>query len=373
MEISPRQDQKNGSAEAATNSGSQTMQTGEETELSHVRCLIYDANGNLTNDGNGKVYAYDATNRMVSITQASGVTGFAYDGLGRRVQETLNGTLIKQWVWCGGAQPCEERDASNNVTKRFFNQGEQIGISSYFFTHDHLGSVREMTDANGNLIARYDYDPYGRRTLVSGTDLADFSFTGDYYHAASGLDLTVTRAYDANLGRWLSRDTIGENGGINLYRYVGNSPINAIDPFGLQTPFQTSGINETVDDEIRDDAPRGARAVGSALKLMPDEEGWGIIPTAIYDHMHPLPPLTQAQLDWDHKYGPWAHPFDPPGTTYLVPAYPDNPSSPSNPSSPIGPSRPCSKTPVTPRYTPPLTLTPHLYLPPHGTSMVLVY
>ncbi len=98
------------------------MQAGKETELSKVRVLTYDANGNLTNDGNGKVYAYDAANRLISITQASGVTGFVYDGLGRRVQETLNGTLIKQWVWCGGAQPCEERDASNNVTKRFYSQ-----------------------------------------------------------------------------------------------------------------------------------------------------------------------------------------------------------------------------------------------------------
>jgi YD repeat-containing protein len=80
------------------------MQTGKAAELGQDRTLTYDANGNLSNDGNGKVYAYDAANRVVSITQASGVTGFVYDGLGRRVQETLNGTLIKQWVWCGGAQ-----------------------------------------------------------------------------------------------------------------------------------------------------------------------------------------------------------------------------------------------------------------------------
>jgi RHS repeat-associated protein len=204
------------------------------------RTLTYDANGNLTNDGAGKTYTYDAANRMVSITQASGVTGFAYDGFGHRVQETLNGTLIKQWVWCGGAQPCEERDGNNNVTKRFYAQGEQIALSSqpstlnsYYFTHDHLGSVREMTDANGNLIARYDYDPFGRRTLVSGTDLADFGFTGDYFHAVSGLDLTLYRAYDANLGRWLSRDPIAEAGGINLYAYVLNNPVNKIDPLGL--------------------------------------------------------------------------------------------------------------------------------------------
>jgi len=47
---------------------------GSKTARIHI-----DANGNLTNDGNGKVYAYDAANRLISITQASGVTGFAYD------------------------------------------------------------------------------------------------------------------------------------------------------------------------------------------------------------------------------------------------------------------------------------------------------
>jgi YD repeat-containing protein len=75
-----------------------------------VATLLFDANGNLTNDGNGKVYGYDAKNELVSVTQTVNgvqtVTGYVYDGLGRRVQETLNGTLVKQWVWCGGVQPC---------------------------------------------------------------------------------------------------------------------------------------------------------------------------------------------------------------------------------------------------------------------------
>jgi RHS repeat-associated protein len=195
---------------------------------------MYDANGNLTNDGAGKTFAYDAANRMISVTQGSNVTGYVYDGLGRRVQETLNGTVIKQWVWCkGAARPCEERDGSNNVTKRFYGRGEQIGGVNYFYTKDHEGSIREMTNSAGGLVARYDYDPYGRRTLVSGTDLADFGFTGFYYDQATSLDLTYTRAYDANLGRWLSRDPAAEEGGINLYRFVSNDPLNRIDPLGL--------------------------------------------------------------------------------------------------------------------------------------------
>jgi len=197
------------------------------------RTLTYDANGNLTNDGNGKSYTFDAANRVVSITQSSGVTGFVYNGLGQRVQETLNGALIKQWVWCGGAQPCEERDASNNVTKRFYDQGEQIGAANYYYTTDHLGSVREMTDSTGAIRARFDYDPYGRVTKLSGDLDADFGFQGMYYHAASGLNFTPFRFYDAVLGRFTSRDPIGEDGGTDLYSFTENNPINGVDPMGL--------------------------------------------------------------------------------------------------------------------------------------------
>jgi RHS repeat-associated protein len=213
------------------------------TDSGANRTLTYDANGNLTNDGNGKTYGWDAANRLVSVTQGGTVTGYVYDGNGHRVQETSNGTVVKQWVWCRGyAQPCEERDGSNNVTKRFYGQGEQIGGTNYYFTLDHLSSVREMTDASGNLVARYDYDPYGRRTVASGTDLADFGFTEFYHDQATNLDFSKARPLIVDLGRWLSRDPIGEDGGINLYDYVGNDPINLTDPLGLSPPLDVPGI-----------------------------------------------------------------------------------------------------------------------------------
>lgn len=84
----------------------------------------------------------------------------------------------------------------------------------------------------------FDYDPYGRRTKVSGSYDADFGYTGHFHEQPSwmttGLNLTMFRAYDPELGRWLSRDPIGEEGGLNLYGYVGNDPCNIIDELGLQ-------------------------------------------------------------------------------------------------------------------------------------------
>ena len=138
----------------------------------------------------------------------------------------------KYFLWCG-TELCQERDASGaTVTKRFFADGMQTGPFKYFYTRDHLGSIREVVNPAGNVSARYEYDPYGQRTLVSGSDVADFGFTGHYVHKPSGLHLALYRAYDADIGRWLNRDPIGEAGGMNLYRYVLNNPINWFDPYG---------------------------------------------------------------------------------------------------------------------------------------------
>jgi RHS repeat-associated protein len=111
----------------------------------------------------------------------------------------------------------------------------QVGTTNYFYTRDRLGSIRELTNGSGTVQTRYDYDSYGRRTKVSGTIVVDFGFTGYYFHQPSGLNLALYRAYDADLGRWISRDPL-ENAeflqGPNLYGYVGNNPVIYVDPDG---------------------------------------------------------------------------------------------------------------------------------------------
>jgi RHS repeat-associated protein len=204
--------------------------------------LSYDANGNVTTDESGNTYAWDALNRLTAIVYSGGThTEFAYDGLSRRTQIVERaGTTIgsgtvastKNYLWIG-PEIAEERDASNSVTKRFFPQGEQQSGTNYYYTRDHLGSVREMCSSTGAIVARYSYDPYGRTTLVSGTNLATFQYADYYAHQPSGLNLTYCRAYDSNTARWLSRDPLGELGGINIYGYVGQNPLQYTDILGL--------------------------------------------------------------------------------------------------------------------------------------------
>jgi RHS repeat-associated protein len=106
-----------------------------------------------------------------------------------------------------------------------------------------------VVDDVGNLRARYDYDAWGQRTKLSGDLDADFGFTGHLHHKPTGLILTHYRAYDPRLGRWLSRDPIAENGGINLYGYVENNPIRFWDPFGLSTYEGLQALNEAMGNE----------------------------------------------------------------------------------------------------------------------------
>jgi RHS repeat-associated protein len=122
--------------------------------------------------------------------------------------------------------------------KHFAANGEKVTsdgslpAGDYFFTGDHLGSVRELVSA-GSVQAVYTYDPFGTRSLLSGTLQSDWGFSGLFLHPQSGLQFANFRGFDSRLARWISRDPSGESGGANLYSYVRNSPISMIDPLGL--------------------------------------------------------------------------------------------------------------------------------------------
>jgi RHS repeat-associated protein len=162
---------------------------------------------------------------------------FAYDGPGRNVliQEYSGATLssTKQFVWFG-AYKQEERDVGGSITKQFFGRGVVASGSSEFYTRDQQASIRELTDASGVIQAQYSYDPYGRIAKLQGASDADFGYAMLYRHSPSGLELANARAYNPALGRFINRDPIAEDGGNNLYRYTANSPVNIVDPFGLQ-------------------------------------------------------------------------------------------------------------------------------------------
>lgn len=112
------------------------------------------------------------------------------------------------------------RTVVNNVPEGWF-QGEIAEVMIY----ERALSEAEQAQVEGYLGLRHG--------LVQDKP-SDFRYTGHHYHEGSGLHLALYRAYDAELGRWLSEDPIGERGGLNLYGYVGNGPLMFTDPLGLE-------------------------------------------------------------------------------------------------------------------------------------------
>jgi len=266
---------------------------------SATTALTYDANGNTTTDENGNTYSWDALNRLTKITYPStAYTAMAYDGLSRRTQiaeYNSSGSLTstKNYLWIG-TEMAEERDASNTVTKRFFPQGEQQSGANYYYTFDHLGSTREMCNSSGTIVARYNYDPNGVTSLVSGTDMATFGFAGMQKHSESGLYMTLYRIYNAWLAIWYSRDPMGEAGGINLYGYVANDPVDAFDPLGLDSSAAYPGGHHYIPNPLRSSLNPEVQTLANKLTTGPLENPGD----HLYDSAHRA--YNKAVLDmWD--------------------------------------------------------------------------
>ncbi len=179
-------------------------------------------------------------NQHIKVNYPGGANSqFTYDGFGHLVKIVDSTGSTKQFIWSGTIR-LEARGNSGSLVSQYFANGQTIGGTNYFYFKDHLGSVREMADGSGNLQAQYEYDPYGRSYKVQGGLNSDMQYAGYYFHVASGQSLAGVRAYNSSLGRWTSRDQIEEIGGLNLYAYVNNAPINLLDSTGT-LPFSPGG------------------------------------------------------------------------------------------------------------------------------------
>ena len=132
---------------------------------------------------------------------------------------------------------------------QLFQRGRsRIGAASgpaLYYGIDQIGSVSRVFE-NATSAPAYDDDPWGN-ALQTTAPLADYGFAGMFNHAPSRLGLTWFRAYDPNVGRWVSRDPLGEmtDPAGNLYAYVGNRPIYANDYTGLLADQSSKGPHDS--------------------------------------------------------------------------------------------------------------------------------
>ena len=206
----------------------------------------YDLDGFLTAKTSGTDitrYSYSSRGELLSVNLPDGrLIEYINDPLGRRIAKKVDGVITEKYLWQGLTQLLAVYDGSNNLIMRFEYADARMPVAmtkggiAYYLTYDQVGSLRAVADASGNAIKRIDYDSFG--SIINDTNpafIAPLGFACGLHDADIGLVRFGFRDYDPDTGRWTAKDPIGFWGGdVDLYGYVGNNPINRIDPLGFQ-------------------------------------------------------------------------------------------------------------------------------------------
>jgi RHS repeat-associated protein len=257
----------------ASLSGTSVTNTGNLFVPKTAEAFLYDADGNLTNDGRW-MYTWDGENRLIEAeSQTSAPTAskrkveYSYDckgRLSRRVEydgssgsysltndvrftydglqclAELNGSseLLRSYVW--GLDLSGTRTGAGGVGGLLAMNSAAAGV--HFYGYDGNGNVVSLVGAAaGAESAMYDYEPFGQTLRLTGSAAAEnsFRFSTKRIDPTGDASLFEMRAYRPGIG-WLSRDPIEERGGRNLYCFVDNSPLSHTDSYGKKKLKQKS-------------------------------------------------------------------------------------------------------------------------------------
>lgn len=202
--------------------------------------LSYDAEGNLAGRS-GRTFQWDAFGQMESVANGTAVASYGYDGFGRRIRRTRVDGDYEQYVYDGDDILLDLTDAGAVRREYTYYPGTDrahsvlMGGSRLYYATDLQGTVLALSNAGGSVVSQYRYTPFGEPELVvDGTsDGNRIRYAGREWDADAGMYYNRARWYDPVLQRFVSQDPIGLEGGINMYAYAGNDPINASDPSGL--------------------------------------------------------------------------------------------------------------------------------------------
>jgi len=227
----------------------------------------YDAAGNLISKTMGNTVqslGWDANNDLRQVVSqvtnvvngVSTVTSYNeiynYDHEGRRIaRQMVTGSSLYQSLYLYNGEDIHKEYAVQWVSPvAAYTQGPaqddpliyQSGAGSKYYHADGLGSTTLLTDAAGGLQAYRRYDPWGR-TIASGGTMPTYGYTGREPDLSTGYMYYRSRYYDPTIGRFLGRDPMGLDAGINVYAYVGDNPTNNTDPSGMYAQSITNTLS----------------------------------------------------------------------------------------------------------------------------------
>ena len=274
---------------------------GDDQSRTVMQRYSYDANGNRverSDEHSGVKYRYNGENHLVAAQdfalredgqrKLGTLTGMAYDGLNRRVAQTISAAKSDDASTHdssaqSNASSNDSSGGSNIQTRRYsydglnpiaFVAGQQPQATNLYradggrillqdgtsdgqlwLTQDGLGSTIAATGANGAGGASYHYDPYGQATPREGDASLTYLFTGQEYDTSTGLYHFYARDYDPTTGTWLTRDpyrgTPTDPQSLHRYGYVKGNPVNLADLYGYKaSKGHTGGVNTLINEFV---------------------------------------------------------------------------------------------------------------------------
>ena len=235
------------------NTASQSV-TFIKNAVTKTETFGYDRNGNLTAVTSATAvvqYAYDRENRLIQVSSnGAPILECWYDGIGRRMakREVVDGVTNESLYVYDGWDVLAVLNGQGDLREvytRGLGLAGDIGTivaetkfanatatNTYYYHGNHRGDVTTIRSTNGTTVATFDYRPYGELRSSTGETVSRYRFSSKELDSSVGLYYYGRRHYSPGLGRWIEQDPLLEAGGINLYAFTVNNPVNYIDPDG---------------------------------------------------------------------------------------------------------------------------------------------
>ena len=261
--------------------GNRTSATENNTTTTYTSNLVnqytqiasqvptYDADGNMTSY-NGWTYTWNGENRLVAAENSDTRLEFSYDYMGRRLEKKVysKGLLTlydwslekhRKFVYDGYKLIAEFEVEDDNATLFASYLWQPTGLdvplmriadnTQTYYIADGNKNIIALKDSSGADVSTYAYTPFGSLENPADGDENPFRFSSEYADDETGLVYYNYRYYSPQLGRWIKRDPIEEEGGVNLYGMIDNNINNSADEHG-KFSVSLSGSNRLLHKSI---------------------------------------------------------------------------------------------------------------------------
>ncbi|MBE4906951.1 DNRLRE domain-containing protein [Bacillus luteolus] len=211
--------------------------------------IDYNLTGEIESDQKNK-YQWNELGQLVKVFDKESdnlLASFKYDEEGRRIEKDINGNKTRYIYNGDSVNVLYETDELGKLLRYYTYddvKGTRLSVTditkegTYFYHYNHHGDVIAISNENQEIIARYEYDVWGKVISKTGTyaDENPYRFSGYYYDKEIYLYYLTSRYYHPEHSIFLSRDSMTKDvhnlSNINVYSYAKNNPVSFNDPSG---------------------------------------------------------------------------------------------------------------------------------------------